>query len=239
MNENGKLSQFSISSYGVDAVGEQQSSRIADPKLNEAKLLELISRVANLSAKMDELYMRPPMEHSDPAWEGYRLYWDIFVADKPAPYHPRWGLGFPPNPITSDTFKELTDTDKTIGTRKDKTISKRIIKTKQPYININRTKYVTTGGSTVSTTTDTTTSYTTVTGLTLTTTATNTIYANGTVEKGKVWHYGTLGWITTDTYEQTIWPDEFEPGTYTNLDTTTETVTPEPTTVINITTVTV
>jgi hypothetical protein len=50
------------------------------------------SRVTTLVSIIEDLYSRPPMEYTEAGWEGYILYWDIFVQDKVAPLRPRWNI---------------------------------------------------------------------------------------------------------------------------------------------------
>jgi len=56
----------------------------------ENRLASLTSRVSSLVSMVSDLFSRPPMEHSDPSWVGFRLYFDPAITDKPAPFRPRW-----------------------------------------------------------------------------------------------------------------------------------------------------
>jgi hypothetical protein len=205
-----QFSKFSVTSYGGGG---------GVPSENIPTRIDLLrERIIALTGKMQELSMRPRMPYTQGHFPGQILF---LLSD--GNVEPEWDDGFPPG-ITSDTYEIITSIYDTIGTRKDNKLIKRPIVVKQPWI-----KLTSTSSEFVSSSTDTApaTSLPLYPELSLG----NPQYAVGEVHAGLVYHYESDTWVETGTFERTVWPDDFETGTYTTTPPyTTETTTLETTT---------
>jgi hypothetical protein len=229
-----QLSSFAISSFGGGGGGVFSSSSGTLPKEDplsklKSSIEQLFYRIADIEAKLSDLYMRPRMDYTDYAAGGMRLYYDIDVPSRIADQRPRWWYpGVPPTITSSYTYKVYNYEDTTSLVTLKRPINYWALWL-QPYI------LKTYGGNTVSTgilsyyvpdppapgRTDT--DYTTISG---TRTHTDT------------WHFRfdtenlDASWVLTGTNSNTTW-NSFtyngeititQPGLYT-LTTTTETTT--------------
>lgn len=95
MTQQRQLSAFTVTSYGGGGMAPSMGRREIGASLLEKLdyLNELLQRAADLESKMDEIFNRPKMEHSDPDWAGFHLRWGVIVGDKPNPFNPRWVKG--------------------------------------------------------------------------------------------------------------------------------------------------
>jgi len=174
----------------------------------ESRIESLRVRIDSLKAFVSDLWSRPPMEHSDADWEGYNLYWDIFVKDKLAELRPRWNFAFPVDPVTTDTYRDVSEYD-LVGTQTI-TIRQNILeKTGYNYITY------TVNGATLDS------GFVTVSSAPIFDLMTpgGTTQVSGTLTTYDQYHWDGDDWLITTTGSDVTWPNG-EPGLTTKTVTT-------------------
>lgn len=218
MGSADNFSTFKVTSFG----NEDMPNDVASAPIGVNTLYQLQERLWELQAKMEELYNRPRMPYT----------YDAEIGDFLELQHePEWRNDKEP-PVLSDSTTVYSLLGFATGIRKDINKHPRVIKTKQPIRHVTTTP--TTSGGTETNTVSTTTTTVTSTPFTTTTLETETAFGDWFdvfVRHRELNSTGVPAWVTVSSFTTIFWNDPpGSPGTFTNIDTITETVTLETTT---------